>query len=104
MATTTYSQQIDDANVMASGLKQHAETMAKRGIEPEFIAALESDTAKAIQFNNEQEALKAELKQKTAQLDSTLKAVQLKVAEASKLVKVTMPKELWVAFGIKAKR
>jgi hypothetical protein len=100
----TYAEKIKDAEVMSSGLQNNAERLAKRGLDEAFTKNLSSDLQSAIALNNEQEKLKADLKQKTAELDAKLTALNAQVSEARKIVKIEFPKEQWKEFGIADKR
>jgi len=104
MPRKTYAEKIKDAEVMSAGLLNNAAHAEKRGMDAEFTGKLKSDLQKAITLNNEQEKLKADLKQKTAALDATMKALDKQVTEARKLVKIEFPQAQWKEFGIEAKR
>ena len=69
-----------------------------------FIANLEKRVSSSIELNNEQEKLKADLKSKTAQLDSEISSMNALVAEAQKVVKMDIPKDQWKEFGVLVKR
>ncbi len=99
MATLSYSKQIDQAQVMVSGLQLYAADVAKRGIDAAFTTKLEAAAAKAVELNNQQEKLKADLKTKTTELDA-----QQMVAESKKVVKISVPQSNWTAFGMNSSR
>ena len=73
MATQSYAERISQAEVMLSGLKNNRQQLEKRGIDQAFIDKMTADTADAVRLNNEQEALKAQLKVKTAELSDKMK-------------------------------
>ena len=104
MPKKSYAEKINSAQVMLSGLSGHLNELASRGINADFIAALKTATETAIAQNSVQEKLKADLKNSTASLNATLAKVDAAVSEAAKLVKLTLPKEQWLEFGIAAKR
>ena len=104
MPKKSYAEKINSAQVMVSGLSQHLDQLAQRGMSAEFINTLKSDTETAVAQNNEQERLKADLKTSTAALNATLDKVSAAMSEATKVVKLTLPKEQWIEFGITAKR
>lgn len=104
MATKSFAAQIDSAQVMAAGLTQYADQVAKRGLDPAFTETLRTTTEKAIALNAEQERLKAELKTKTAELDNALAEIGRQMSEAVKVVKISVPQTEWKAFGISAKK
>ena len=54
--------------------------------------------------NSEQEALKARLKEKTAELEAECAGLFEIASEVRKIIKLEMPQESWKEFGIQAKR
>ena len=99
-----YAEQISDAQVMKAGLAAHLDELQQRGISPQFIDTLDEQTNKAIEQNNVQEKLKADLKAATAALETMLKGLNASMSEATKVVKLQMPQQQWKEFGIKAKK
>ena len=104
MATKTYAEQINKAQVMLAGLKGNAGLLARRGLDEAFLNKLESNHSLAVAFNNEQEKLKSDLVTKTTQLDAKLAELAEQVSEAQKLVKMDFDQSRWKEFGIDAKR
>jgi len=104
MIKKTYAESIKDAEVMSAALGNNATRVAKRGLTTEFITLLKTHIQKAIMLNNEQEKLKADLKQKTAELDAMMSSMNAEVAEARKIVKIEFPQTQWLEFGVDAKR
>lgn len=104
MATKTYAEQINKAEVMLSGLKGNAEQVARRGLDKAFQDKLGADHDLAVALNNEQEKLKADLVTKTAQLEAKLAELASEVSEAQKIVKMDFDQSRWKEFGIDAKR
>ena len=104
MVSKSYAAKIDNAQVMAAGLTQYAEQVAKRGLDSAFTEKLRATTEKVIALNAEQERLKSELKTKTAELDEVLREMGRQMSEATKVVKISVPQTEWKAFGISAKR
>ncbi|MDY6026019.1 hypothetical protein [Bergeyella zoohelcum] len=100
----SYAETISQAQVMATGLTNQATEVAKRGIDSDFIQKLERTRTEAIDLNDEQERLKAELKTKTEELDGKMKVLTAMLSEAKKIVKIAMPQAGWREFGIEDKR
>ncbi len=100
----SYAELVSQAQVMAAGLKANLNEIKKRGIDEDFVAELEKNRSEAIALNDEQERLKAELKQKTETLNGKIDAINTKMSEAKKLVKLTFPQSQWIEFGIADKR
>ena len=104
MGTKSYAKTVSDIQVMIQGAKENEEILSLRGINEEFIRALEEEVAQCIQLNNEQEALKAKQKAKTQELKNTLLAAIRKSRNIRKIVKMDIPQALWREFGIEDKR
>jgi ATP-dependent Lon protease len=103
-AKKAYATQISDAQVMTAGLTANLNLLQQRGMMPEFISKLQNDIHTAIEQNNAQEKLKADLKASTAALDKTLGEINNAMREATKVVKLQMPQQQWKEFGITAKK
>jgi hypothetical protein len=104
MASKTYAQTISDTEVMIQGIRNNQEILAKRQIDTIFADNMQSGLSAAIALNNEQETLKAKLKEKTEQLDATIADLTKRTAEARKIIKLDMPQSSWREFGINDKR
>jgi hypothetical protein len=100
----TYSQEITDAQVMAAGIKVNQTVLAKRGINAKFTEGLEGNISTCVVLNNEQEQLKARLKEKTEELNKQMAELKKKTQEARKIVKLDIPQTAWKEFGIADKR
>ncbi|MFH1853464.1 MAG: hypothetical protein ABIA75_14085 [Candidatus Neomarinimicrobiota bacterium] len=104
MTRTSFGDIISNSKVMLSGLQAHAEAVARRGLDAEFITGFETVINSCESLNNEQEALKAGLKSKTANLNQQLAYLKARHSEAAKLVKLSVDKSGWLEFGITARR
>ena len=100
----SYAEQINNAQVMAAGLKANISALEKRGVTAAFVTGLETALNNAIGKNNEQEKLKADLKLSTASLDKLLVDLKKMISEATTVVKLEMPQQQWKEFGVAAKR
>lgn len=100
----SYAELISEAQVMLAGLKNNSEEVAKRGASAEFTANLEKARALAITLNDEQERLKADLKEKTNQLQTQMDAIVAMLSESRKVVKLALPQTRWKEFGIDDKK
>lgn len=100
----TYAEILNRAKLMIAGMQTHAEELTKRGIDAGFIAGMQTNASNLEKTNAEQEALKANLKTKTAEFDAYYLEMQKTMAEAKKLIKLTIPQSGWIEFGITDKR
>ncbi|MDR0733793.1 MAG: hypothetical protein LBF08_07025 [Dysgonamonadaceae bacterium] len=104
MRQRTQSQEIISTGIMVKGIKAHQDVLADRKIDLEFANDLQSDVDACISLNQDQETLKAKLKEKTAELDARLDTMQKKAAKARKIIKIDIPQPSWREFGIEDKR
>lgn len=91
---------ITATKVMLAGLKANQEALAQWGVNEAFLTQYEEVYNDAMRLDNEQEALKAQLKEKTAATEGKVAAMEKFHSNAKKIVKMQMPKESWKAFGI----
>jgi hypothetical protein len=104
MPTRTHAQTLHFGRVLASGLDQNKDRLAKRGLTKEFVKKLNDTVAAAQTLENEQESLKAKLKEKTVAFDAAMTELTKQLSEAKKVVKLEMPQEAWKEFGIEDKK
>ncbi len=100
MSKQAFSEITNNAKTMVSGLTSNADTVARRGLDAEFIAKLGETLNTINTLDNEQESLKAQLKTKTATLDATLKELKAMLSESKKVVKMSVDQSGWLEFGI----
>ena len=104
MAAKNYSKTLSDAKVMASGIRKNEAALQKRGVTKETADEIEAQIADVESLNNEQESLKARLKEATDKLNKEVKALNSMTASTAKIVKIELPQTLWIEFGITAKQ
>ena len=97
MAKKTFAETLASAQLMAKALQESGNLPA--GIEPSAAHDLERFYEEVTKINQEQEKLKAQLKEKTAQLDASLKKLDEKYAFIKKYIKLGVPQELWRQYG-----
>lgn len=103
MAKGSFAEIVNDVKVMLSGMKANADRMTKRGLGADFVSKFAAAVETVKGLDDEQESLKAKLKQKTADVNSGLSDLEKMYMEAKKTVKIEMPKESWKEFGIQDK-
>jgi acyl-[acyl carrier protein]--UDP-N-acetylglucosamine O-acyltransferase len=94
------AEQLNRAGLMLAGLSAHAERLARRGIDREFIARLESRYRQLEEYHSEQQACKARWMEQTELRRGVQAEVDALCREARKMVKVELPPESWREFGI----
>jgi FMN-dependent NADH-azoreductase len=104
MPNRSHAQTLNFGRVMASGLDQNNDRVAKRGLTKDFVKKLNETVAAAQTLENEQESLKARLKEKTASFDANMAELVKQLSEAKKVIKLEMPQETWKEFGIEDKK
>lgn len=103
MAKKSYSESISQAKVMIDGLTGNLANLPK-GMDEAFVNSLTDSRTQVVALNSEQEKLKADLKTKTAELDTEIANMMKLYSEAKKRVKMDIPQEQWKEFGISDKR
>ncbi len=93
-----------NAELMLAGLKANASEVEKRGIDAEFISAMEKEINELKTNNVEQEKIKSALKSKTEELNTSVHKVSKRHSEAKKVVKLALPQAQWKQFGMDDKR
>ena len=104
MARQTFSQAVSNFRTMASGITTRLSSLTGVGITADDAVSVKALADELDALNAEQEELKAQLKAKTDELNAVLKAANAKNADLTKRIKIVVPQEEWVAFGITAKR
>ncbi|MDA0245956.1 MAG: hypothetical protein OT477_21295 [Chloroflexi bacterium] len=104
MPNVTFSQQVSDLRTMASGITTRLDDLTSGGVLAADAAVLNAFADELDQINAEQEDLKAQLKTKTRELYAKIREAKAKQANVRKRIKLSVPQEHWVAFGITAKR
>ncbi len=100
----TIANQLCQTELMLAGLANHAERLAGRGLNADFLAAYSNAYQKCQDSFNVQQALKARLMEKrTERLNYQIQMGTL-YRQARKLVKIDLPKEAWREFGIEDQR
>ena len=104
MSKNSFAETANDAKTMIAGLKANQAAVAKRGVDADFTIRMEKHLEVLRQLDNEQEALKAKLKTKTAELDAEVASLQALYSEAKKVVKMSIDQAGWREFGIEDKK
>ena len=104
MTTAPFANVLNDTKTMISGLRSNPEVVSKRGLDKVFTDKLELSLEKVRTLDNEQEALKAKLKTKTAELDAELEKLKTMLSEAKKVVKMSVDQAGWREYGIEDKK
>ena len=90
MRHNAYAEECNATRLMLAGLKAHGARMSRWGFNAEFVAALEDLYEQMQRLNNEQQALKSRLKEKTAAVNTTMAAVQKLRKQARHTVKAAI--------------
>ncbi|MDR2886917.1 MAG: hypothetical protein LBV26_02775 [Bacteroidales bacterium] len=100
----SYAEQVSKAQIMNTALRANLGTLSKRGMTEEFVTTLGNTLNAVVSVNSEQEHLKGELKAATATLETVKQQLHNLMIEAVKVIKLEIPKEKWIEFGITGKR
>jgi hypothetical protein len=104
MARKSNAQELHFGRQMVVGLGENYERLSKRGLTKEFIKKMETTLEATQKAENEQEALKAKVKEKTAEFETQMAALLKQIGEAKKVIKLELPQEIWKEFGIEDQR
>ena len=85
---------------MLAGIAANGERLAKRGLDTQFLTDYHQQFTSAVDLDNEHEAAKARMKEKTAVFRAELTKTDAYYSEARKLVKLEIPQDSWQEFGI----
>ncbi|MCP5047804.1 MAG: hypothetical protein GY940_11580 [bacterium] len=100
----SFGDRMIEADLMTAGIKNHIETVTLVGLNEDYLANFKA-FIESIKDNNElQERIKAQQKEKTAELKRQLKELTKKMRHARENVKSVIPQELWKEFGITTTR
>ena len=97
-----YAEQIEKAKVLVAGLRKNFDAVKNRGISREQIDVLDALTKETERMNAEVEALREEVRQKTA--SRKLFEMKHQMMVAKKTVKTNFTPYKWPEFGVMDKR
>jgi hypothetical protein len=104
MAGKTFTQTLTDARLLASGIRKNGESLARRGIGEARAEEIEKMLLEVEQIDNEQESLKARLKNLSEVLKYKTGELKAAVSTDTRIIKADVPQSLWKEFGIQAKK
>ena len=104
MIYKTLSQTVSDFRTLAGGITTRLASLSGIGIVADDAAAISAFAAELDLLNSQQKDLKAQLKAKTEELYTRLEEAKVKSSDLTRRIKIAVPQEEWVAFGIRAKR
>lgn len=100
----TYSDQVQKAEMLVTGLRKNFEQIQPFGISLEEIKRLETTAAEASQMNREVEVLREEVSRKAAAANKKLTEVKNSMQNLKQIIKHNFEQEKWVNFGMPDKR
>jgi len=104
MSKNSYAEVVSNSKLKAGAVRAHQAELTARGLDEAYSTAFEAGISDTESKNTQQEAKKADLKAATTAVLEALDKLRAKNSEIDKLVKLTLPKDTWVEFGITAKR
>lgn len=100
MGNTSYAETLAAAHLITAGLRANLDKLAKRGMDEAFVSGMEGTAKQLTDLNAEQEALKARLKGKTAEVDAAMTNLKGQISESKKVIKLALDSTSWKQFGI----
>jgi len=95
---------VREVRLRAEGMNNHLNELTGIGLQQTDIDEGKAYANRLEQLDAEQEALKAQLKAKTAEVQETTEAARHWRNNVSNRIKLAMAQNLWVEFGITADR
>ncbi|MDO5104992.1 membrane-binding protein [Capnocytophaga sp.] len=103
MRKKSFAEVIASAQLLVKALTERGESLPA-GVTVQMRDKLDAAHKKAVETNAEQEKLKAQLKEKTAELEKHLSKTEETYAMLKKYIKIGEPQERWREFGFEDKR
>ncbi len=100
----SYSQVISEGDVLTGAIKNNLDKLKDVNLTAEKAEAMDAMLSSLRALNVKQEQLKSDLKACTAEVNDKIAELSAAIADAKKRVKLCVPKEDWVAYGISAKK
>jgi len=106
MANESFAETIRKVRLCADGVENNLDDVSPVGLGQETVDAGRDYAARMETLDAEQEALKADLKTKTAELKAVRKQARQWYSRTRKRIKIALEneQERWIEFGIKATR
>ena len=89
---------------MLAGLKANQDLLTSWGVDQAYLTNFEKLYQDLLTYDNEQQALKSRLKEKTAAINENVALLRKRRRNARNMVKDHFPQESWKEFGIDATR
>lgn len=103
MARKSFAESSALSQLMVKALQERGENLPV-GVTKELVEKLDTANKKTVSSNVEQEKLKAQLKEKTAEFDKNLTELEEIYALIKKYIKIDISQDLWREFGIEDKK
>lgn len=103
MARKSFAESLSSTQLLVKALQERGEELPI-GVTSELIDKLDKLNKQSVNVNAEQEKLKTQLKEKTAEFNKITKELDETFSLLRKFIKIGVPKELWKEFGIVDKR
>lgn len=100
----TISNQIEQAQMLISGLRKNLNLVADKGIKAEFIDKMEAISKELAEQNKKVEMLQEEVSKEVKIAGGQYKELRDKFFDTKRIIKQHFPQEEWQNFGISDKR
>lgn len=102
--SNAFSDRIVSNKVMIANIKTNQARLTPWGITPEYVTKMEALFNEVLAMDNNHEALKAQLKTMTADLNAKMQELEQMFRDARKVIKIQEPQEAWVGYGFNAQK
>ncbi|MBR6589749.1 MAG: hypothetical protein IKK67_04705 [Bacteroidaceae bacterium] len=100
----TYSIQIEKARTLLDGLRKNYSSVSPYGVTNEALDQLEREAAEADRMNDELDALRAQVSEKSSVANQKLNDLRIHLQELKGVVKKNFDQTRWEALGVPDKR
>lgn len=102
--SVTVTNEVKKAEALASGLKKHLSEVKEIGITAEKISELEETCKILVQKDNESEALRRQVSEKSAENHRLLAELKNQMLDIRRAVKSRFLQPEWIKYGVQDKR
>ncbi|MBQ8190507.1 MAG: hypothetical protein IJZ45_01935 [Bacteroidaceae bacterium] len=100
----TYSIQIEKARTLLDGLRKNYNCVSPYGVTNKALNQLEREAAEADRMNDELDALRAQVSEKSSVANQKLNDLRIHLQELKGVVKKNFDQTRWEALGVPDKR
>jgi hypothetical protein len=102
--SNAFSDRIVSNKIMIANIKANQDRLTTWGLTSQYVTQMETLFNDVLTMDNNHEALKAQLKTMTADLNAKMEQLEQMFRDAKKIIKIQEPQEAWVGYGFNAQK